>query len=76
MIMNCSLSNVITDFYKRHPSVSTSTGMFLLGSHVYKYLCKPTNIIEFVYRGTQSVKQATMSKSVSFMFDSSSLCLI
>ena len=29
MIMKCSLSNVITDFYKEHPPVSIPTGLFL-----------------------------------------------
>ena len=30
MIMNCSLSTVITNFYKGHPPVSISTGLLLL----------------------------------------------
>ena len=32
MMMNCSLSNVITDFYKGHPSVNILTGVVLFRS--------------------------------------------
>ena len=32
MIINCSLSNVMTDFYKGYPAVGISTGFFLLDS--------------------------------------------
>ena len=36
MIMNCSLSNVTTDFFKGRPPDGISTGLFLLGNMIHK----------------------------------------
>ena len=38
--MNCSLSNIITDFYKGQPLAGISTGLFFLVlNNIYK-ICK------------------------------------
>ena len=40
MKMNCSLSDVITDFYNGHPPVGISTGSFCLSLNTIHKICK------------------------------------
>ena len=39
-IMNSSLSNVISDFYKRHPAVRISTWLFLIFINMIYKICE------------------------------------